>query len=147
VNGNNVDLNRNWDYHWTAEWSLDGCWIYRPVTAGAYPGSEPETAALIGFIKTHKIKAMISYHSAALGIFPGGIPPDPLSVDLAKVVAAVSPYPYPPIDTGCEFTGNMVDWASAQGIPALDIELADHSHTDLDVNLRVLKTFLAWPEK
>jgi predicted deacylase len=147
VNGHGVDLNRNWDYQWKADWNRDGCWIYRPVTAGAYPGSESETAALVSFIKTHEIKAMISYHSAALGIFPGGIPPDALSVDLARAVAAVSPYPYPPIDTGCDFTGNMVDWASAQGIPALDIELSDHSHTELDTNLQVLKTFLAWPTK
>jgi hypothetical protein len=147
VNGNGVDLNRNWDYHWTADWNRDGCWIYRPVTAGSYPGSEPETASLVGFIKVHKIKAMISYHSAALGIFPGGIPPDAPSIDLARAVAAVSPYPYPPIDTGCDFTGNMVDWASAQGIPALDIELSDHTHTELDTNLQVLKTFLAWQAK
>jgi hypothetical protein len=66
------------------------------------------------------------------------------SLDLARAVAAVSPYPYPPIDTGCEFTGNMVDWASSLGIAALDIELSDHAHTELDTNLQVLKTFLAW---
>jgi hypothetical protein len=144
VNGHGVDLNRNWDYQWKADWNRDGCWIYRPVTAGVYPGSEPETAALVGFIKTHEIKAMISYHSAALGIFPGGIPPDAPSVDLARVVATVSPYPYPPIDTGCEFTGNMVDWASTRGIAALDIELSDHTHTDFDINLRILDVLLKW---
>jgi predicted deacylase len=144
VNGNGVDLNRNWDYHWTADWNRDGCWIYRQVSGGKFAGSEPETAALAEFIRTHKIDALISYHSAALGIFPGGIPPDARSLELARAVAAVSPYPYPPIDTGCEFTGNMVDWASSLGIAALDIELSDHAHTELETNLRVLKTFLAW---
>ncbi|NTW08608.1 MAG: hypothetical protein HGA28_03470, partial [Anaerolineaceae bacterium] len=118
-----------------------------PVTGGEYAGSEPETAALAGFIKTHTLDALISYHSAALGIFPGGIPPDPRSEDLARTVAAVSPYPYPPIDTGCQFTGNMVDWASSQGIAALDIELSDHSHIDLDINLRILDVFLNWQGK
>ncbi len=147
VNANGVDLNRNWDYHWTADWNRDGCWIYRPVSGGEFAGSEPETAALAGFIRTHKIDALISYHSAALGIFPAGIPPDARSLELAHAVAAVSPYPYPPIDTGCEFTGNMVDWASSQGIAALDIELSNHTHTDFDINKRILEVFLNWSEK
>ena len=147
VNTNGVDLNRNWDYHWQADWNRDGCWTYREVTSGKYAGSEPETAALSAFIQSHQIDALISYHSAALGIFPGGIPPEERSVSLARAVAEVSPYPYPPIDTGCDFTGNMVDWASTLGIAALDIELTDHTRTDLEINLRVLDTFLNWPGK
>lgn len=144
VNEHGVDLNRNWDYNWSSDWPRDGCWIYRPVTAGAFAGSEPETAAVMNFILNHDIDALISYHSAALGIFPAGIPPEKRSVKLAEAVAAVSPYPYPPLDTGCLFTGNMVDWASTLGIAALDIELSDHTHTDFEINLRVLKVFLNW---
>lgn len=144
VNEHGVDLNRNWDYNWQSEWPRDGCWIYRPVSAGAFAGSEPETAALMNFIQNHEIDALISYHSAALGIFPAGIPPEKRSVKLAEAVAAVSPYPYPPLDTGCQFTGNMVDWASTLGIAALDIELSDHTHPDFEINLRILKTFLNW---
>jgi hypothetical protein len=147
VNNNGVDLNRNWDYNWQADWPRDGCWIYRPVTSGKFAGSEPETAALVSFIKTHPIDSLISYHSAALGIFPAGIPPEPRSIKLAEAVAEVSPYPYPPIDTGCMFTGNMVDWASTRGIAALDIELSDHKHTDFDINLRILDVFLNWSGK
>jgi hypothetical protein len=146
VNEHGVDLNRNWDYKWQADWSRNGCWIYRPVTAGEFAGSEPETAALMNFIQNHEIDALISYHSAALGIFPAGIPPVKRSVKLAEAVAAVSPYPYPPLDTGCQFTGNMVDWASTLGIAALDIELSDHTHTDFDINLQILKVFLNWRE-
>jgi hypothetical protein len=147
VNNNGVDLNRNWDYNWQANWPKDGCWIFRPVTAGKFAGSEPETAALVSFIKSHPIDALISYHSAALGIFPAGIPPEPRSIKLAEAVAEASPYPYPPIDTGCLFTGNMVDWASTRGIAALDIELSDHSHMDFDINLRILEVFLNWSGK
>jgi len=147
VNNNGVDLNRNWDYNWQADWPRNGCWIYRPVTSGKFAGSEPETATLVSFIKTHNIDALISYHSAALGIFPAGIPPEPRSVRLAEAVAEVSPYPYPPIDTGCLFTGNMVDWASTHGIAALDIELSDHTHTDFDINLQILDVFLNWSDK
>ncbi len=75
VNNNGVDLNRNFPtQNWAADWDRDGCWIYRPTTGGAYGGSEPETRAIMNFISLHKIRAMISYHSAALGVFPGGVP-------------------------------------------------------------------------
>ena len=52
--------------------------------------SEPETKALAAFIQSHHFDALINYHSAALGIFAGGLPPDDYSIRLAKAVAAVS---------------------------------------------------------
>jgi hypothetical protein len=87
---------------------------------------------------------LINYHSAALGIFPGGQPPDEASISLAEAVAAVSDYPYPPVETGCVYTGQLIDWASDQGIAAIDIELTNHQDTDLWMNLRVLEAFLSW---
>ena len=144
VNDHGVDLNRNWPSAWQAEWSRDGCWDYLPTSGGDHAGSEPETMALINFINSHHIDALISYHSAALGIFPGGRPPDEASVSLAKAAAKVSKYPYPPIDTGCIYTGNLADWASEQGIAAIDIELTNHRDTDFDVNLKILTALLNW---
>jgi predicted deacylase len=144
VNENLVDLNRNWPSHWQKTWPLEGCWTYTYVTGGSHPASEPETRALMNFLLTYRIEALINYHSAALGIFPGGQPPDPGSVSLAEAIAAVSNYPYPPIETGCQYTGQLIDWASDQGIPAVDIELTNHTDTDLIQNLRVLTAFLAW---
>lgn len=144
ANANGVDLNRNWPESWQATWDRDGCWDLRPISAGTHPASEPETMALMEFIRRQNIEALISYHSAALGIFAGGVPPDAASLRLAEAVAAVSDYPWPPVDTGCHYTGNLTDWASAQGIAAIDIELTDHTHTDLEQNLRILQVFLAW---
>jgi hypothetical protein len=144
VNENLVDLNRNWPALWQAEWPKEGCWTYTYVTAGKHAASEPETRALMNFLLTYEVEAVISYHSAVLGIFPGGQPPDPASVSLAEAVAAVSDYRYPPIDTGCQYTGQLIDWASQAGIAALDIELTNHVDTDLRQNLQVLQTFLAW---
>lgn len=145
VNANGVDLNRNWPYNWKADWPRDGCWIWRPVTGGAYGGSEPEVQNLIAFIDKIRPVALISYHSAALGIFPGGKPDFPSSISLAAAVAEVSNYPYPPMDTGCDYTGNLTDWAAnTRGIPAIDIELTNHRDTDFDQNLRVLQAFLDW---
>jgi hypothetical protein len=145
VNDNGVDLNRNWPYHWQADWPRDGCWIWRPVTGGTSGGSEPEVKNVIAYIDKIKPTALISYHSAALGIFPGGRPDFTPSISLAKAVALVSDYSYPPLDTGCDYTGNLTDWAAnTRAIPSIDIELTNHSDTDFDQNLRVLQAFLDW---
>ncbi len=145
VNANGVDLNRNWPYNWKADWPRDGCWIWRPVTGGAFGGSEQEVQNLIAFIDKIKPVALISYHSAALGIFPGGRPDFPPSIKLAAAIAAVSDYAYPPLNTGCDYTGNMTDWAAnTRSIPAIDIELTNHVDTDFEQNLRILQAFLDW---
>lgn len=140
VNNNGVDLNRNFPSdNWAADWDRDGCWIYRPTTGGAYGGSEPETRTVMSFIGGHNITAMISYHSAGLGVFPGGVPWEEPSKRLAGKLAKVTGYPYPPIDTGCEFTGTLADWAVENGVgAAVDMELSDHKNTDFKANLQAL---------
>lgn len=144
ANANGVDLNRNWPALWQAAWPRDGCWQYLRLTAGIGPASEPETLALMNFLLTHRVEALVNYHSAAQGIFPGGQPPDPASLSLAEAVAAVSDYPYPPLDFGCQFTGQLIDWASEHGIAALDVELTNHRDTDFEQNLSILSVLLAW---
>jgi predicted deacylase len=144
TNENGVDLNRNWPAFWQADFSIDGCWAYLPTSAGAHPASEPETLALMHFLRSRRVEGLISYHSAAQGIFPGGQPPDPHSRALAESLAEVSTYPYPPIDTGCRYTGQLIDWASENGITAVDIELSNHVDTELGQNLNILTVFLHW---
>ena len=146
VNNKGVDLNRNFpSENWAKEWDRDGCWIYRPTTGGVYAGSEPETRSVMGFIRTHKITAMISYHSDALGIFPGGVPWEEPSKQLAEALSEVTDYPYPPIDTGCEYTGTLADWAVENGVgAAVDMELRNHKDTDFGNNLKALKVFLSF---
>ena len=144
VNNNGVDLNRNFpSENWTSDWDRDGCWIYRPTTGGLYGGSEPETRTVMGFIRSRKIVAAISYHSAALGVFPGGMPWTEDSKRLALALSKETRYPYPPIDTGCEYTGTLADWAVENGVgAAVDMELSTHRNTDFDRNLKALKVFL-----
>ncbi len=144
VNNNGVDLNRNFpSKNWTQDWDRDGCWVYRPTSGGAYGGSEPETRSVMNFISQHNILALISYHSAALGIFPGGDPWTADSIRLAKALAKVTQYPYPPIDTGCEYTGTLSDWAVENGVgAAVDMELSTHKYTDFDKNLKALNVLL-----
>ncbi|MEE4195357.1 MAG: M14 family zinc carboxypeptidase [Anaerolineae bacterium] len=145
-NANGVDLNRNWNWNWKADWEKSGCWNYAPINGGTSPFSEPETEALRQFILDENINALISYHSAALGIFHGGSPePHPGSVSLAETAASVSPYAYPAIDYGlCEVTGMLAHWAADQNIAAIDIELTNHAYTDYEINVEILKAFLNW---
>ncbi len=145
ANAHEVDLNRNWPDGWKKDWDRTGCWIATNVTGGKKPASEPETQALMAFIEAHQFSGLINYHSAALGVFAGGVPPTDASKQLAQAIAAVSTYRYPPYDTGCEYTGGMVDWTADIGIPSVDLELTNHSGTDFDMNLKILQTFLSWP--
>jgi hypothetical protein len=96
------------------------------------------------FFGRHQIDALVSYHSAAMGIFPGGEPWDENSIHLAEAIADVSPYPFPPLDTGCIYTGTLADYAVLTGIPAVEVELTNHFETDFEVNLNILNILLAF---
>jgi hypothetical protein len=146
ANAHGVDINRNFSVNWKADWNRTGCFRYLPITAGAAPFSEPEAVALRDFLLNNHADAIISYHSAMAAIFAGGLPkPDAASDSLAKALSAVSLYLYPPInEPGCEYTGQLIDWASANGIAALDVELTDHSSNDILINRKLLEAFLTW---
>jgi predicted deacylase len=144
VNSHGVDLNRNFPFNWQKDWERAGCWNYLPTSGGSSAGSEPETQALVSFLGSHSIETLISYHSAALGVFPGGVPWDTDSVKFAEAIASVSSYPFPPLDTGCAYTGTLADYSVSTGITAVDLELTNHIETDFDTNLRVLETLLTF---
>lgn len=144
VNNHGVDLNRNFPTNWQANWDRDGCWDYGSTTGGTSPGSEPETRAVMNFLLSHRIRALISYHSAALGVFPGGEPWDADSKKLAKTLSKATGYPYPPIDTGCYYTGTLADYAVSLGTTAVDMELTNHRDTDLEENLKALELLVNW---
>jgi predicted deacylase len=142
LNHNGVDLNRNFPVNWLQDWDRAGCWNSLPTSGGTEPGSEAETQAVMSFIGSHNIQALISYHSAALGIFPGGLPWDEDSTRLAQSIAEVTSYRFPPIDTGCTYSGTLADYAVSSGIAAVDLELTNHFDTDFEQNLQALDVLL-----
>jgi len=144
VNDHGVDLNRNFPTNWASDWDRDGCWNYGPTTGGTGPGSEPETKTLMAFLQSHRVQALISYHSAALGVFPGGEPWEANSTEFAKALAKATKYSFPPLDTGCIFTGTLADYAVERGAVSVDMELSTHKYTDFKRNLGALEILLNW---
>jgi hypothetical protein len=144
VNDHGVDLNRNFPTNWAADWDRDGCWDYTTVSGGTGPASEPETKTLVAFLQSHRIEALISYHSAALGVFPGGEPWEKDSIKFARALAEVTDYKFPPMDTGCVFTGTLADYAVERGAVSVDMELSTHVYSDFKRNLKALDVLLNW---
>lgn len=144
VNDHGVDLNRNFPANWAKTWNRNGCWSLTPTTGGPSPGSEPETQAVMYFLQSRNVETLISYHSAALGVFPGGEPWEEDSKKFAKALSRATSYPYPPIDTGCVYTGTLADYAVSLGITSVDMELRTHKFTDFEENLKALEVLLNW---
>jgi hypothetical protein len=140
MNGNGVDLNRNWDYHWqpTATHGV------RPVNAGTRPFSEPETAALRDFILERDAEAAIFYHSAMARIFYGAERDRSAAYELALVVSEATGYPIATGIPGQITTGDAIDWMSAQGLAGIEVELTTHEGIEWERNLSGLAAFLDW---
>ena len=79
-------------------------------------------------------KLVIIFIIAAFLIIPFG----------SSAFAKATKYPFPPLDTGCVFTGTLADYAVERGAIAVDMELSTHKHTDFKKNLEALKILLNW---
>lgn len=140
MNGNGVDLNRNWDCNWQEEGVSSG----RKVNTGTYPFSEPENVALRDFFLQNNIEAGIFYHSAMGSVFYGGEKDDSRSYDLAKAVSAVTGYALYDGMPGQTITGDAADYMAALGRAFVEIELTDHLNTEFERNRDGLIAFLNW---
>ena len=131
-NGNEVDLNRNWD----CRWQPSALWRDQEVRAGSAPFSEPENQALRDFLTSPPAAAVVFWHSALPGVIAGGCGARFTPAErLARVYAEAAGYPLLTEFEAYEVTGDAGDWLAGQDIPAITVELTNHTDLDWEQNL------------
>lgn len=140
-NGNDVDLNRNWDCHW----SPTARWRDVAVSGGDEPFSEPETRVLRDYILATDPTVVVFWHSAAPGVFAAGCDePFAPSLAMARAYADGAGYPFAPVFNAYLVTGDAGDWLSRQGISSITVELNNRRDTDWEQNLAGVRALLAY---
>ena len=142
-NGNNVDLNRNFD----CDWQTNGVWQNKTVSGGTSAFSEPESQAVKNYIANASPKAVVVYYSAAGGVYSSnchnGILPE--TSDLTKLYAKASGYPAYQEFNYYETTGDMTNWLAKINVPAISVLLTNHTDVEWSMNqagaLSVLKYY------
>ncbi len=145
LNANGVDLNRNWDNRWEPV----AYWRSQEVDAGDRPFSEPETRVLRDFVLNTRPDLVISYHSAANGIYYAGKRQqwEP-ALRYARRYSAASGYPIPERSlVGYRITGASTGFFYSKGIPAMVIELSGRSGPEFEKNLAGVKAVLGMMEE
>jgi len=127
-NGNNVDLNRNFD----CDWQSSAKWQSTTVSGGSSAFSEPESLAIKNYVETQKPRAVVVWYSAAGGVFASncqnGILPETNTI--SKTFADASGYPsYKNFDF-YPTTGDMVNWLAKENIPGISVLLTNHTDTE-----------------
>ncbi len=139
-NGNNVDLNRNFD----CDWQADGVWQNKQVSGGSAPFSEPESAALRDYVAKNKPTAVVAYYAAAGGVYASschnGVSADTSA--LTKLYADAAGYGAHEEFDFYEVTGDMVNWLAKQGVPAISVLLSDHTNIEWDKNKKGIEAVL-----
>jgi protein MpaA len=96
-NAHGVDLNRNFPYNWA---DLDGRY-----ESGPEPASEPETKAVMAFLKDVKPRRILSFHQPLYGVDT-----DTKNKKFARKVARVLDLPTKTFDCGGVCHGTMTSW-------------------------------------
>lgn len=123
ANASGVDLNRNFDAGWNEFRGSPGPSAER--YKGAFPGSEPESAALINLTKNFHIKRAISYHTCGALIYwyykqSGAVLDE--SQKFAEDISRETGYPLDGDYTSVDAAGYK-DWAVYKlGVPSITIE-------------------------
>jgi len=139
-NGNNVDLNRNFD----CDWQATGKWQNKDVSGGTAAFSEPESRAIKNYVETRKPAAVIVWYSAAGGVFASnchkGILPE--TSTLTKIYGDASGYPASDDFDFYEITGDMVNWLAKSNVPAISVLLSTHDKVEWDKNKKGIDAVL-----
>ena len=146
LNGNGVDVNRNWGCEWTADPLWDG--VARPGSGGPTPFSEPETVALRDFILDESPAAVVIWYARASGglVSPGGCGPLSLVSDAAAAAyGRGSGYRVENFGDlpGTVVNGDATNWLDSVGIPAVSVLLPSLITTDWSNNLNGILAVMA----
>jgi murein tripeptide amidase MpaA len=140
-NGNNVDLNRNFD----CDWQQKGTWQSKTVDGGEAAFSEPESQAIKSYVEAHDIAGAIVWYSSAGGVFASnchdGVLPETAS--LVKTYSAASGYAAHEEFDFYEVTGDLTNWLAKRGTPAISVLLTTHEDTEWSKNQKGIAAVLA----
>jgi serine/threonine protein kinase len=146
LNGNGVDLNRNWDCRWVANppWgsqeSVEGL-------GGSAPFSEPEVRSLSNFIVAQESTAVIFWQArSAEGLVSPGECAERSSVSqtLADIYGGATDYRIADFEAlvNTQVFGDATNWLDSQGIPAISVLVTDYTATDFDENLAAIESVM-----
>jgi predicted deacylase len=134
-NAHGVDLNRNYPYHWA---DLDGNY-----ESGSGPASEPETRAMMKFLRDVRPSRILSFHQPLYGVDT-----DTKNKPFARRVARKLELPAKRFDCGGVCHGTMTGWYNDRFKgAALTVEYAAHPTRRMMRVLaprRVLSIWGAW---
>lgn len=141
-NGNNVDINRNFD----CEWKSDAIWQTRSVSGGDAVFSEPESKAIRDYIRSHDIEAAVVWYSAAGGVYSSSCGESimPETRTITNLYADASNYPaYDSFDF-YPTKGDMVNWLAKNDIPAISVLLTNHQDVEWGKNKLGMEALLEY---
>jgi hypothetical protein len=139
-NGNNVDLNRNFD----CDWQATGVWQKTTVSGGSAAFSEPESQAIRDYVAAHKLSAVVVWYSSAGGVYASNCHTG-ISLETRKIMnvfANASGYPAYDNFNFYETTGDMTNWLAKSDIPAISVILTNHYDTEWIKNENGIKALL-----
>lgn len=145
LNGNGVDLNRNWDCRWIPDppWGIDS----PEGLGGTEPFSEPEVRSLANFIQAQAAKAVVFWQArAAEGLVSPGECSEGTAVSqtLADIYGGATDYHIADFEdlVNREVQGDATNWLDKQGIPAISVLLTDYAVTDFEENLAAIESVM-----
>lgn len=145
LNGDGVDVNRNWD----CEWTPDPVWAdeIRPGGGGPAPFSEAESQALREFILSVSPAAVVAWHARANDglVSPGGCGPAVLvSGEAADIYSRAAGYRLVVLgEAEPTITGDATNWLDSVGIPAVSVLLPSFTTVDWPSNLDGMTALIA----
>ena len=141
-NGNNVDLNRNFD----CKWQPQSTWQSKTVSGGSSAFSEPESKILRDFILKNNPSAVVFWHSQSGTVYASQCKNGILlgTMDIMNAYARASGYSPSTTFDAYTTTGGADDWLTSLGIPAITVELKTHQTVEWEQNLAGLEALFQY---